>query len=127
MSPWNWYVRVLRQYAQFAGRARRKEYWWFALLSFVISLSLMVVDAIVFGVRPASGVHMGLSTLYGLAVLLPSLGVSVRRLHDTNRSGWWLLLNLVPLVGPIVILVFMCMDSTPGGNDYGSNPKGVIA
>ena len=127
MSPWSWYVKVLRQYVDFSGRARRKEYWFFALFSVLISLGLTVVDLMIFGSGRPDQPHFGLSTLYSLAVLLPSLGVSVRRLHDTGRSGWWLLLNFIPLVGPIVIIVFMVLDSDSGTNEYGPNPKGAIA
>lgn len=125
MQPWDWYLKVIRQYVDFSGRARRKEYWFFTLFTTLITLALLCVDALVLGYRFEPG-HFGiLANLYGLALLLPSLAVVVRRLHDTNRSGWWILFNLVPLVGPITILVFMCLDSTPGANRFGPNPKVV--
>ncbi|ANJ67332.1 hypothetical protein A9404_08010 [Halothiobacillus diazotrophicus] len=114
----NWYLDVLKQYAVFNGRARRAEYWYFVLFNLIISIVLGIVD----GMLGSSGVGL-LGGLYSLAVLIPSLAVSVRRLHDTNRSGWWLLLLLIPLIGFIVILIFMVQDSTPGENTYGSNPK----
>lgn len=123
MNLWSWYVAVLNRYVQFGGRARRQEYWSFTLVSFLVSMGLMVIDMTVLGMTPSTGSHFGLSSLYGLAVLLPSLGVSVRRLHDTGRSGWWLLLSLIPLIGLLVILLFMVLDSDSSLNAYGPNPK----
>jgi uncharacterized membrane protein YhaH (DUF805 family) len=127
MNAWDWYVKVLKQYVDFSGRARRKEYWFFALISLLISLGLFLVDACLFGYRftPAHPHVAVLANLYGLGVLLPSLGVLVRRLHDTDRSAWWLFMYLVPLIGPILILVFLFLDSTPGPNRFGPNPKDV--
>jgi uncharacterized membrane protein YhaH (DUF805 family) len=116
----NWYLEVLKKYAVFDGRARRTEYWMFVLFSVIIAIVLGVVEGIVGG----PGV---LGALYGLAVLVPSLAVGARRLHDTNRSGWWLLIGLVPVIGVIVLLVFMVADSQPGSNQYGPNPKGARA
>lgn len=113
----NWYTLVLTKYAVFDGRARRTEYWMYTLFNVIIAVVLSLIDR-------AMGHHF-LYPLYALAVLLPSIGVSIRRLHDTDRSGWWLLLAFVPIVGGIVLLVFMCMDSQPGGNQYGANPKGA--
>ncbi|UGY90294.1 DUF805 domain-containing protein [Streptomyces gobiensis] len=113
----HWYVDVLKKYAVFNGRARRQEYWMFALISLVISIVLTIVDAVL-----GTGFIVG---LYSLAVLLPSLAVGVRRLHDTDRSGWWLLIALIPLVGVIILLVFLASDSTPQENSYGPNPKQV--
>lgn len=118
----NWYLQVLKQYAAFSGRSRRKEYWLFVLFSTLISIVLVILDAMTGTLRAPSGLGL-LSGIYALAVLLPSLGVSIRRLHDTNRTGWWLLLGLVPLIGPIVLIVFFASDSNPGDNEYGPNPK----
>lgn len=112
----NWYLEVLKKYAVFSGRARRKEYWMFVLFNMIIGLVLGFVEGLVDG----PGV---LSSLYSLAVLIPGIAVSVRRLHDTGRSGWWLLIGLVPLIGAIVLLVFMVQDSDPAANPYGPNPK----
>lgn len=112
----NWYLGVLKKYAVFDGRARRTEYWMFVLFNIIISFVLGFVEGLVGG----PGV---IGMIYGLAVLIPGIAVSVRRLHDTSRSGWWLLISLVPLVGAIVLLVFMASDSTPGDNQFGSNPK----
>ena len=113
----NYYTGVLKNYAGFEGRARRAEYWQFALVNFII---IVVLDIIGVAIKfPFLGV------LYGLAVLVPSLAVAFRRLHDTNRSAWWILIGLVPFVGGIVLLVFACLDSTPGPNQFGPNPKGI--
>jgi len=105
----------LTQYAGFSGRARRSEYWWFALASFLASVVASIIDT-------AIGVSI-LEWILTLALLVPSLAVAVRRLHDTGRSGWWLLIGLIPLVGAIVLLVFFCQDSRPGTNQYGPSPK----
>jgi uncharacterized membrane protein YhaH (DUF805 family) len=118
----NWYLEVLRKYAVFSGRARRREYWFFALFNFIISLVLVALDFLFGTIDPQAGAGL-LSGLYALAVLIPSLAVSVRRLHDTGRSGWWLLIALVPLIGAIVLLVFFVTDSEAGANQYGPNPK----
>ena len=112
----NWYLEVLKKYAVFTGRARRTEYWMFALINFIIALAIGIVEGILGG----PGV---IGLLYGLAVLIPAIAVSVRRLHDTGRSGLWLLISFVPLVGFIVLLVFMVQDSDAGQNQYGMNPK----
>jgi len=122
----NWYLDVLKQYAVFKGRARRKEYWFFILFNLIASVVLTVIDFMTGLLDAELGIGL-LSGLYSLAVLIPSLAVTVRRLHDTDRSGWWLLIGLVPLLGAIVLLVFMLLDSTPGDNRYGANPKGVAA
>lgn len=113
----NYYLECWKKYVAFAGRARRKEYWMFVLFNFLAQLVLNILD----GVLGTSGI---LSLVYNLAVLLPSLAVCSRRLHDTDRSAWWMLIALVPFVGGIVLLVFMCLDGTPGENRFGANPKG---
>jgi uncharacterized membrane protein YhaH (DUF805 family) len=111
-----WYLKVLKNYVGFQGRARRKEYWMFALFNLIIAFVIGFVEGLL-------NLSQVLSTLYSLAILLPSLAVGVRRLHDTGRSGWWLLISLVPLIGLIVLLVFFCEDSQDNENQYGSNPK----
>ena len=116
----NWYFEVLKKYAVFDGRAHRTEFWLFFLFSFIISLFLGVIVGLV-------GSLWFITTLYALAVLIPGLAVSVRRLHDTNRSGWWILTGLVPILGWIALLIFYIEDSRPGANQYGPNPKGVQA
>jgi uncharacterized membrane protein YhaH (DUF805 family) len=118
----SWYLEVLKKYAQFDGRARRKEYWMFALINLVITFVLITIDSLIGTFSPQAGIGL-LSGLYALAVLIPSIAVSVRRLHDTGRSGWWLLIILIPIIGGIVYLIFMVLDSQPGVNQYGPNPK----
>ncbi|MDH4322283.1 MAG: DUF805 domain-containing protein [Desulfobulbaceae bacterium] len=115
-----WYLQVLRKYAVFAGRAGRQEYWWFFLFNLVFSLALGLVEIVTgwFG----AGIGL-LSALYSLAMCVPSLAVTVRRLHDTGRSGWWVLVGLIPLLGVVVLLVFMVRDGAPGENQYGPNPQ----
>jgi uncharacterized membrane protein YhaH (DUF805 family) len=112
----NWYLAVLKNYAGFSGRARRTEYWMFLLFNVLISIGLGIVEAIL-----GTGGVVGI--LYSLAVLVPGLAVSIRRLHDTNRSGWWLLVALVPIVGVIVLIVFAAQEGTEGANAYGTDPK----
>ncbi len=118
----SWYLEVLKKYAVFSGRARRKEYWYFFLFNVLITIVLLVIDGMTGTLDAAAGIGL-LGSIYALAVGIPALAVSVRRLHDTDRSGWWLLIILVPLIGVIVILVFTVQDSKPGENQYGSNPK----
>ncbi|MFD0419750.1 DUF805 domain-containing protein [Streptomyces sp. NPDC127108] len=115
----HWYVDVLKKYAVFNGRARRAEYWMFTLISLIVSLVLFGVDMML-SISPV------LEALYSVAVLLPGIAVGVRRLHDTGRSGWWLLLFLIPLVGLIILIVMLAKDSEPP-NQYGPNPKEVSA
>lgn len=122
----NWYLEVLKKYAVFNGRARRKEYWFFALFNIIISIVLAVIDGVTGSFSPEVGMGL-LGGIYTLAVLIPSIAVSVRRLHDTDRSGWWLLIALVPLIGAIVLLVFMVQDSKAGQNQHGANPKEATA
>lgn len=119
------------KYATFAGRAQRSEFWWFVLFVWVTSIVLTIVDSTMFGtvVRTPGGFSAStntpyLSGLFSLAILLPNLAVSVRRLHDTDRSGWWLLIGLIPLVGFIVLLVFFTSKGTEGDNRFGPDPLG---
>ncbi|KQX49977.1 MULTISPECIES: DUF805 domain-containing protein [unclassified Streptomyces] len=111
----NWYIDVLKKYAVFSGRARRQEFWMFELINFII--------AIVIGVIGTALDFSLLSVLYSLAIFLPSLAVTVRRLHDTGRSGWWVLIALVPLVGFIVLIVFAATEGDQHQNAHGPNPK----
>jgi len=118
----NWYLYVLKNYATFSGRARRKEYWMFFLFNVLISLGLGVLDVVAgsYSVEYETGFFSG---LYSLLVLIPSIAVGVRRLHDTNRSGWWIVISLIPIIGVLVLFVFMCLDSQLGTNRFGVNPK----
>jgi uncharacterized membrane protein YhaH (DUF805 family) len=111
-----WKQVVLERYAQFTGRARRAEYWWFSLATLIVGVVLSVLGAV-------SSIFLILYYVYALAVLIPSLAVGIRRLHDTDRSGWWLLIALIPLVGAIVLIVFLATDSTRGTNQYGVSEK----
>jgi uncharacterized membrane protein YhaH (DUF805 family) len=106
---------VFNQYAGFSGRARRSEYWWFYLFTIIAYVVAAIVDAVI-GVPAASGILF-------LGLIIPTLAVSVRRLHDTGRSGFWLFIGLIPLVGAIILLVFTVQDSQPGTNEYGPLPK----
>lgn len=117
----DWYLQVLKKYTVFSGRARRKEYWFFVLFNFLIGLGLAIVDSLT-GIEQALGFGL-LGTIYSLAIFIPGLAVFVRRLHDTDRSGWWFLIAFVPIVGLIVLLVFLVQDGTPGPNRFGPNPK----
>ena len=112
---------VLTQYATFSGRARRAEYWWFVLFNVIVSIVAGILDGVLgTGFGSGSGV---VSLVVSLALLVPGLAVTVRRLHDTDRSGWWILIALVPFAGFIVLLVFTVMDGTRGLNRFGSSPK----
>ncbi|SCB77344.1 DUF805 domain-containing protein [Gilliamella intestini] len=123
----NWFISCITQnYANFNGRARRQEYWMFTLFGFLLNLALSIVGVILISISTSLvSVTNIISFVVWAALFLPSLAVAVRRLHDTDRSGWWVLIALVPLIGAIVLLVFACMDSTPGSNQYGENPKGL--
>lgn len=113
---------VLGKYVVFSGRAQRSEYWWFALFSFGTSVILSFIDGILFGFG-SGGQSVGvLSGLFSLAVLLPSIGVAVRRLHDLDKSGWWLLLIFIPLLGFLVLLFFFVQRGTTGANRFGPDP-----
>ncbi len=114
----SWYIGALKKYADFNGRAGKAEFWMFTLISTIISVILYLIDG---GIMPGSNIHL-LYTVYSLAVLVPSLAVSVRRLHDTGRSGWWILINVIPILGQLVYLVFLLQDSQ-GANQYGSSPR----
>jgi uncharacterized membrane protein YhaH (DUF805 family) len=122
----NWYMEALRKYATFSGRARRKEFWFFQLFVMLIGLALSLVDYMLGLMDMETGIG-ALSGLFSLAMLLPNLAVSVRRLHDTDRSGWWLLLCFLPVIGIIVLLVFFFLDGTRGTNRFGEDPKGGTA
>lgn len=121
-----WYLTVLRKYAVFEGRARRKELWMFVLINIIISLVLGIVDGAA-GLTTDNGSIGLLSGLYGLAVLIPSLAVGARRLHDTGRSAWWLFIALIPVIGAIVLIVFYAIEGESGDNAYGPDPKATPA
>ena len=120
----NWYIEVLKKYTEFSGRARRKEYWYFALFNIIVSFIFIGID-FMFGTFNSEGGFGVFNTIYSLSVLLPAIGVGIRRLHDIGKSGWWLLIGFIPLIGAIVLIVFFVKDSQPGENQYGLNPKGA--
>lgn len=109
----NWYLDVLKNFAVIDGRAGREEYWHFTLINIVVCIALYAS-------------YNSLWAIYALAVLVPGITVSIRRLHDIGRSGWWFLIAFVPVVG-IVYLIFMLQDGMHGENQYGFNPKDFIA
>jgi uncharacterized membrane protein YhaH (DUF805 family) len=117
-----WFTEALKKYAVLSGRSRRKEYWYFVLFTVLISIALNIIDGLTGTYDVGAGVGL-LGGIFGLAILIPSIAVSVRRLHDIDRTGWWVLVSLVPIVGWIVLVVFHVQDGTPGTNGYGSNPK----
>ncbi len=120
----HWYLKGLRNYAVFSGRARRTEYWMFGLFYLIFAIVLGIIESIL-GIGGEGGGL--LSGLFLLAMLIPSIAVTFRRLHDTDRSGWWLFIALVPLIGTIILLIFMVHDSQSGENRYGPNPKATTA
>ena len=129
-----WMTLPLKRYAQFSGRSQRKEFWMFFLFVVIVSIIASLIDRVLgFGAvhtvaGPGRFVTTSRSTgpiggLFALAMLIPGIAVAVRRLHDTDRSGWWLLLSLVPIVGGIIVIVFYCLDGTTGTNRFGPDPK----
>jgi uncharacterized membrane protein YhaH (DUF805 family) len=118
----SWYLEALKKYAVFSGRARRMEYWYFVLFNLIVLIVLELIDALLGTFNFVQGIGL-LSGIYSLAVIIPSLAVTVRRLHDIDRTGWWILINLIPLIGTIVLLVFALTPGTPGSNRYGPDPK----
>ena len=111
----NWYLSVLKNYVTFSGRAHRTEYWMFALFNFLIMIGLSIIESLI-------GMTGMISGLYSLAVLLPSIALNFRRLHDIGKSGWWMLIGLVPFIGAIVLLIFAVLPSQPQSNQYGPVP-----
>lgn len=117
-----WYLKALKQYADFKGRAQRKEYWMFTLFNFLAMVLLGAVGALLGG-GGEGGLGDVLQGLYGLGVLVPGIAVTVRRLHDIGKSGWWGLVALIPLIGSLILIYFAVKDSQPETNEYGPNPK----
>lgn len=111
----SWYLEVMRKYAVFSGRARRKEYWMFALINTIVFIILSIIGAVL--------ENNWAFIIYDLAVLIPSLAVTVRRLHDINKSGFWIFIEFIPIIGAIWMLVLTCTDGTHGANRFGVNPK----
>ena len=152
MTPVDWAKRPLQKYADFTGRASRSEYWWYILGLIIVAVVLSIVESLVGVKGMIIGIYGPLTALLWLATIVPSTAVGARRLHDTNRSGWWQLLAYIPylilllirpgagsalgavalagivsliaLVCAIVVLVFMCLAGTPGDNRFGPPPLG---
>ncbi len=125
-----WALLPLKRYADFSGRSRRKEYWLFALLVFAVTFALALLIG-VFDHRSMmadgnpfmAGSAFALIGLFVLAIIIPSIAVQVRRFHDQDKSGWFVLLNLIPYIGGLIVLVFMCLEGTRGPNRFGEDPK----
>ena len=115
----DWYLKCIKDhYADFEGRARRTEYWMFTLVNILVAIVVFIIFRII---------HLPMvANLYSLAVLVPGLAVGARRLHDTDKSGWWLLIGLIPLIGAIVLIIFFATEGTRGSNQYGPDPKGEL-
>ena len=118
----NWYISVLKNFANFSGRARRKEYWFFVLFNVIFAIAAMILDNVL-GLAIKDVGYGPFYIVYALATLIPGLAVLVRRLHDTGKSGWYILMGLIPCVGGIILLVFAVTEGNAGENEYGSDPK----
>lgn len=121
-----WFLKVVKNYATFSGRARRKEYWMFMLFNILIQIALYIPTAIFISIQETviiGGIFALLYTIYAFAMLIPSLAVIVRRLHDQDKSGWWYFVALIPFIGGIWFLVLMCLEGTSGDNQYGPASK----
>ena len=118
----NWYLKVLKQYADFSGRARRKEYWFFMLFNAIFAIAAMIVDNML-GLAIEDVGYGPVYLIYALVTLIPGIAVSVRRLHDIGKSGWYFLLAFIPCVGGIILLVFALTPGDTYTNDFGPDPK----
>lgn len=123
-NPMKWYLSVLKQYATFSGRARRSEYWFFVLFNLIAFAVLFGIDMMLGMASEKAGMGI-LSGLYSLGVIVPSIAVAVRRMHDQGRSGWFVLTGLIPCVGGLVLLYFLVQPGTVGANEYGADPKSM--
>ena len=115
-----WYKKVLSEYFNFNGRARRKEFWMFGLINFLIYMGLAIVEWLI-------GTYMILTSLYGLAILIPSIAVGVRRMQDQGKSGLFLLIGLIPFLGGLILIFFFVQEGNQGPNEYGPDPKAMEA
>ena len=118
----SWFIQAIKKYAVFSGRSRRKEYWYFTLFYLLGFIALSLVDFAIGTWDSEAGVGL-VGGIFFLILLLPGIAVTVRRLHDIDRTGWWYLINFIPLIGPLVLLVFTVQNGTPIGNSYGPSPK----
>ena len=118
-----WMLLPLKRYADFSGRSRRKEYWMFVLGVFIAAILLSIVEGILGMSGMVGGVYGPLTTIFLLAVIIPSIAVQVRRFHDQDKSGWMVLLAFIPILGGLAVLIFMCLEGTRGTNRFGPDPK----
>ena len=118
-----WYLLAWKRAFDVYGRSRRKEYWTFQLVTWLLLFAFVFAGFMLFG-KDSAGTVRSLASLYYLAVLAPMLTCTIRRLHDTGKSGWWVVIGLLPLIG-LIVFVFTLLDSDPGPNKYGANPKSV--
>jgi uncharacterized membrane protein YhaH (DUF805 family) len=116
----DWYLGVLGKYADFSGRARRMEYWMFTLVNLIIIFCLAFLTGLL---SMGHDMHNVFVLIYSLAVLIPSVAVGVRRLHDTGRSGWFMLISFIPLIGWLILLFFQIQEGERHTNEYGPDPK----
>lgn len=119
----DWMLLPYKRYFDFSGRSRRKEYWMFLLGVFIAAIVLSIVEGIVGLSGMIAGAYGPLTALFFLASLVPSIAVQIRRFHDQDKSGWFVLLNIIPLLGGLIVLVFMCLEGTKGPNRFGPDPK----
>lgn len=119
----DWMLMPLRRYADFSGRSRRKEYWMFLLGVVIAAIILSIIEGVLGMSGMVGGVYGPLTLLLLLGVFIPALACQVRRFHDQDKSGWFVLLGFIPLLGGLIVLVFMCLEGTRGDNQYGPDPK----
>lgn len=120
----NWYLKVFKQYLDFSGRARRKEYWMFILFHFIALFLLITIDTTIgttYGEAEVGILYM----VYFVLSIIPGLAVSVRRLHDLGKSGTWIFINFIPFIGGLWFLILTCMEGESKSNKWGQNPKGI--
>jgi uncharacterized membrane protein YhaH (DUF805 family) len=117
-----WFAMALNKYATFSGRSRRSEYWYFVLFYILIYIALAILDSLTGTFSAESSIGL-LTGIFSLGMLIPSIAVGVRRLHDTRRSGWWLLISIIPVIGAVVLAVFLVQNSESASNRFGENPK----
>jgi uncharacterized membrane protein YhaH (DUF805 family) len=122
-----WATLPLKRYADFSGRSRRKEYWFFVLGVFIVAILLSIIEGAVGLSGMIGGAYGPLTALFFLAIIVPGIAVQVRRFHDQDKSGWWVLIGLIPLLGGIIVLVFMLLEGTKGPNRFGPDPKDEAA
>lgn len=123
----DWMLMPLKRYADFSGRSRRKEYWMFVLGVFIAGIVLTIVESLIGLSGLVGGVYGPLTTIFLLAMIVPGIAVQVRRFHDQDKSGWFVLLSLIPFLGGLIVLVFMCLEGTRGPNRFGPDPKDPAA